>query len=31
MATAPWYEWTLPALVAAVYAGWGICYLVRRR
>lgn len=30
MWNAPWYEWTLPAIVAAEYLGWGICYLVRR-
>ncbi len=23
-------EWSLPVLVVSVYAGWGICYLVRR-
>jgi hypothetical protein len=27
----PWYEWTLPALVVATYAGWGVCRFVRGR
>lgn len=31
MGSAPWYEWTLPAVVAAEYLGWGVCYLMRRR
>lgn len=28
--SAPWYEWTVPAAVAAVYVAWAASYLVRR-